>query len=138
MDEQLFVFNRLKDIHLNNYQLTKEISFKVNIHCSFSFELEFHLNLVVSVSDDGFAEGICKENHGWIPMNCLQDISMDERVVLSRDQLTALILTNEQFHPRTIVLQKGKKGFGFVLRGSRSSIFISFFLLCFSIEQILN
>ena len=47
-------------------------------------------------------------------------MSNDETIVISRDALSALMINNDAFIPRTIVLQKGKKGFGFVLRGSRS------------------
>ena len=31
------------------------------------------------------------------------------------------MINNDAYTPRTIVLQRGKKGFGFVLRGSRST-----------------
>lgn len=43
----------------------------------------------------------------------------DDRILISRDALSALMMNNEKTSPRTIVLQRGKKGFGFVLRGSR-------------------
>lgn len=43
----------------------------------------------------------------------------DERIVISRDVLSALINNEEKNISRTIVLQRGQKGFGFVLRGSR-------------------
>jgi hypothetical protein len=44
----------------------------------------------------------------------------DDTIVISRDALSALMINNDTYTPRTIVLQRGKKGFGFVLRGSRS------------------
>ena len=44
----------------------------------------------------------------------------DDTIVISRDTLSALMINNDPYTPRTIVLQRGRKGFGFVLRGSRS------------------
>jgi hypothetical protein len=43
----------------------------------------------------------------------------DDTIVISRDALSALMINNDAYASRTIVLQRGKKGFGFVLRGSR-------------------
>ena len=43
----------------------------------------------------------------------------DETIVISRDALSALMINNDTYTPRTVVLQRGKKGFGFVLRGCR-------------------
>lgn len=111
--------------------------------------------LVLSVGEQGYLEGRCKDIEGWFPSNHVQDIcvfskrlikeremfddddclengrmSNDDTIVISRDALSALMINNDAYIPRTIVLQKGKKGFGFVLRGSRSnndSILIYFF-----------
>ncbi len=49
------------------------------------------------------------------------EMTNDDKIVISRDALSALMINNDTFTPRTIVLQRGKKGFGFVLRGSRSN-----------------
>lgn len=49
------------------------------------------------------------------------DLNNDEKIIISRDALSALMMNNDQMIPRTIVLQRGKKGFGFVLRGSRGN-----------------
>lgn len=46
----------------------------------------------------------------------------DDTIVISRDALSALMINNDAYTPRTVVLQRGKKGFGFVLRGSRGKI----------------
>ncbi len=46
----------------------------------------------------------------------------DDTIVISRDALSALMTNNDTYTPRTVVLQRGKKGFGFVLRGSRGII----------------
>ena len=43
----------------------------------------------------------------------------DETIVITRDALSALMINNDSYSPRTVVLQRGKKGFGFVLRGCR-------------------
>jgi hypothetical protein len=45
----------------------------------------------------------------------------DDTIVISRDALSALMINNDTYTPRTVVLQRGKKGFGFVLRGSRGN-----------------
>jgi hypothetical protein len=47
------------------------------------------------------------------------EMTNDETIVISRDALSALMINNDTYTPRTVVLQRGKKGFGFVLRGSR-------------------
>ena len=46
-------------------------------------------------------------------------MNTDDTIVISRDTLSALMINNDMFTPRTVVLQRGKKGFGFVLRGCR-------------------
>ncbi|CAF4457701.1 unnamed protein product, partial [Rotaria sp. Silwood2] len=47
------------------------------------------------------------------------EMTNDDTIVISRDALSALMVNNDTYTPRTVVLQRGKKGFGFVLRGSR-------------------
>ncbi|UJR38535.1 hypothetical protein I4U23_031202 [Adineta vaga] len=82
---------------------------------------------ILSVGENGFLEGKCKDIEGWFPSHHVQDISIlkngetinDDQIVISRDALSALMINNDSYNPRTIVLQRGKKGFGFVLRGSR-------------------
>jgi len=49
----------------------------------------------------------------------------EDTIVISRDALSALMINNDSYTPRTVVLQRGKKGFGFVLRGSRGNYFFS-------------
>jgi hypothetical protein len=46
-------------------------------------------------------------------------VTTDDTIVISRDALSALMINNDVYTPRTVVLQRGRKGFGFVLRGSR-------------------
>ena len=47
------------------------------------------------------------------------EMTNDDQIIIRRDVLSALMIHNDIYSPRTIVLQRGKKGFGFVLRGSR-------------------
>lgn len=54
------------------------------------------------------------------------EMTNDDTIVISRDALSALMINNDTYTPRTVVLQRGKKGFGFVLRGSRSNLLIRF------------
>ncbi|CAF1244048.1 unnamed protein product [Rotaria sp. Silwood1] len=81
---------------------------------------------ILSVGEQGYLEGRCKNIEGWFPSNHVQDICVlnngdmtnDDTIVISRDALSALMINNDTYTPRTVVLQRGKKGFGFVLRGS--------------------
>ncbi len=87
--------------------------------------------LVLSVGEQGYLEGRCKDMEGWFPSNHVQDICVfskekgevttDDTIVISRDALSALMINNDAYIPRTVVLQRGRKGFGFVLRGSRGN-----------------
>lgn len=82
---------------------------------------------ILSVGEQGFLEGRCQEMEGWFPSHHVQDIRVfnngemtdDDTIVISRDALSALMINNDCYQPRTVVLQRGKKGFGFVLRGCR-------------------
>lgn len=103
---------------------------------------------VLSVGEQGSLEGKCHDRQGWFPSHHVQDVCVfstfrlalvrlrlqcandsslaengelinDDTIVISRDTLSALMINSDAYSPRTIVLQRGKKGFGFVLRGSR-------------------
>ncbi|XP_064627381.1 SH3 and multiple ankyrin repeat domains protein 2-like isoform X2 [Lineus longissimus] len=83
---------------------------------------------VLSVGEKGFWEGKSGDREGWFPSICVQEVKTrkhDHRVpdsgsvVIRRNTLAALMLENNR-GPRTVVLVKGKKGFGFVLRGAKS------------------
>ncbi|CAF1634071.1 unnamed protein product [Adineta ricciae] len=82
---------------------------------------------ILSVGEQGYLEGRCRDMEGWFPNNHVQDICIfknnemtnGDTIVISRDALSALMINNDTCAPRTVVLQRGKKGFGFVLRGSR-------------------
>ncbi|CAF3228137.1 unnamed protein product [Rotaria socialis] len=101
-------------------------SYRANL----SGELSLHKGDIVdilSVGEQGYLEGRCKNVEGWFPSNHVQDICVfkngemtnDDTIVISRDALSALMINNDTYTPRTVVLQRGKKGFGFVLQGSR-------------------
>ncbi|CAF0935373.1 unnamed protein product, partial [Didymodactylos carnosus] len=84
---------------------------------------------ILSVGEQGYLEGRSKDGEGWFPSHHVQDICVfkngetmnDDTIVIRRDALSALMINNDSFMPRTVVLQRGKKGFGFVLRGSRDA-----------------
>ena len=84
-----------------------------------------------SVGDSGFWEGRCNGSaEGWFRADCVQEFSQpkdgpNDSILVKRKTLFDLITHNELNMPRTVVLQRGKKGFGFVLRGSKSKHFFS-------------
>ena len=83
---------------------------------------------LLSVGDSGFWEGRSNNNEGWFKASCVEEFSFPkdgssnqtDSVVVKRKTLFDLITQNELNVPRTVVLQRGKKGFGFVLRGAKS------------------
>ncbi len=99
---------------------------------------------VLSVGDSGYWEGRCNSNEGWFKANCVEEFQLpknngnnndensgnnnnsnnilDDSILLKRKTLIDLITQNSnQNNMKTVVLQKGKKGFGFILRGSKSN-----------------
>ena len=86
---------------------------------------------LLSIGDSGFWEGRSNTNEGWFKANCVEEFTFPkditqqtDSVVVKRKTLFDLITQNELNVPRTVVLQRGKKGFGFVLRGAKSKFFI--------------
>lgn len=82
---------------------------------------------LLSIGDSGFWEGRSNSNEGWFKANCVEEFTFPkdttqqtDSVVVKRKTLFDLITQNELNVPRTVVLQRGKKGFGFVLRGAKS------------------
>lgn len=49
----------------------------------------------------------------------LTDSSYNDSLVVKRQTLLDLITQSRSNMPRTVVLQRGKKGYGFVLRGAK-------------------
>ena len=81
---------------------------------------------LLSVGDSGFWEGRSNGLEGWFKANCVEEFTMpgdsnqNDSVVVKRKTLFDLITSTDLNAPRTVVLQRGKKGFGFVLRGAKS------------------
>jgi SH3/ankyrin repeat-containing protein len=87
---------------------------------------------LLSVGDSGFWEGrlINCGAEGWFKAACVEEFCLPkdnvggsacaDSIVVKRKTLMDLLTHNNINAPRTVVLQKGKKGFGFVLRGAKS------------------
>jgi SH3/ankyrin repeat-containing protein len=81
---------------------------------------------VFSIGDSGYWEGRCLSNacEGWFKANCVEEFMLPEHdsdeIVMKRKTLFDLITLSDLSALRTVVLQRGKKGFGFVLRGAKS------------------
>lgn len=110
-------------------------------------ELELQLGDIIellSVGDSGYWEGrICGRGNdtnsisskgatvgaeGWFKATCVEEFCLpkdvataDDSIVVKRKTLIDLLTHNDSNAPRTVVLQKGKKGFGFVLRGAKTN-----------------
>lgn len=84
---------------------------------------------LLSVGDSGYWEGRLSNGvEGWFKADCVEeflvtkDKSDADTILVKPKTLFDLLMTNSELDaPRTVVLQKGKKGFGFVLRGARAS-----------------
>lgn len=82
---------------------------------------------VLSVGDSGYWEGRCNSSEGWFKATCVEEFQISktddlisDSIVLKRKTLIDLITHNSnQNNLKTVVLQRGKKGFGFVLRGAK-------------------
>jgi SH3/ankyrin repeat-containing protein len=81
---------------------------------------------VFSVGDSGYWEGRCLRTggEGWFRSECVEEVDDEERarleMVAKRRQFMELIQSCDLSALRTVVLQRGRKGFGFVLRGAKS------------------
>lgn len=94
-------------------------------------EIDLHKGDIVellSIGDSGFWEGRCNGNEGWFKANCVEEFSVskdsfkNDSVIVKKKTLYDLLTQTDENAPRTVVLQRGKKGFGFVLRGAKSKI----------------
>ena len=78
---------------------------------------------ILSVGEQGFWEGRSNSCEGWFPSDCVEEIQLpkdyNDSLVVKRKTLLDLITQNDFNTPRTVVLQRGKKGYGFVLRGAK-------------------
>lgn len=86
---------------------------------------------LLSVGDSGFWEGRLMSTNsssieGWFKADCVEEFTVpkdanhSDSIVVKRKTLFDLLAHSDLNAPRTIVLQRGKKGFGFVLRGAKS------------------
>lgn len=82
---------------------------------------------LLSVGDSGFWEGRAGGFEGWFKASCVEEFSLpkdsnqNDSIVVKRKTLFDLITQTEYNAPRCVVLQRGKKGFGFVLRGAKTT-----------------
>jgi len=80
---------------------------------------------LLSVGDSGYWEGRANGIEGWFKAYCVEEIIKEnyetDSIVVKSKTFFDLIAKAEVNAPRTVVLQKGKKGFGFVLRGAKSN-----------------
>lgn len=81
---------------------------------------------VFSVGDSGYWEGRCLSTgcEGWFKASSVQEFDNsggEVEEVLKRQRLLDLIQHCDLSALRTVVLQRGRKGFGFVLRGAKTN-----------------
>jgi SH3/ankyrin repeat-containing protein len=83
---------------------------------------------LLSVGDSGFWEGRAGGFEGWFKASCVEEFSLpkdsnqNDSIVVKRKTLFDLITSQTEYNaPRCVVLQRGKKGFGFVLRGAKTT-----------------
>jgi SH3/ankyrin repeat-containing protein len=78
---------------------------------------------ILSVGEQGFWEGRSNSCEGWFPSDCVEEVQLpkdyNDSLVVKRKTLLDIITQNDYNTPRTVVLQRGKKGYGFVLRGAK-------------------
>ncbi|GAB6029692.1 hypothetical protein CHUAL_005416 [Chamberlinius hualienensis] len=85
---------------------------------------------ITGSTDDGYLEGISHGLQGIFPSSCVQEVWLRKRVEGRREfksqpsvpsQIPVSELKKYLGESRTVALHKGKKGFGFVLRGAKST-----------------
>lgn len=83
---------------------------------------------VFSVGDSGYWEGRCVSTacEGWFKSACVEEFILPDNdsvdsIALKRKTLLDLIQHCDLSALRTVVLQRGRKGFGFVLRGAKTN-----------------
>ncbi|KAG1701285.1 SH3 and multiple ankyrin repeat domains protein 1 [Nymphon striatum] len=93
---------------------------------------------VTGVTDCGLIEAVSRKGeHGFVPTSCIQEVKLrnpdsrsayhsrksrtEGRREMDTKKLTAIPRGHKMYgEPRTVILHKGKKGFGFVLRGAKA------------------
>lgn len=91
---------------------------------------------VFSIGDSGYWEGRCVStgSEGWFKASHVEEFILPENdtvdsVALKRKTFVDLLQNIDLSALRTVVLQRGKKGFGFVLRGAKSKLKNLFLIL---------
>ncbi len=99
-------------------------------------ELELKRNDLIEVfniGESGYWEGRCLNTgcEGWFKSECLEEVDEKERIkldmMMKRRHFMELIQSCDLSALRTVVLQRGRKGFGFVLRGAKSKDILRFY-----------
>ncbi|XP_062608339.1 SH3 and multiple ankyrin repeat domains protein 3-like isoform X1 [Saccostrea cucullata] len=89
---------------------------------------------VLGVGEQGFWEGRVNGNEGMFPSNYVHEVKLRRKagslgdlvsasrhdMMLNRNTLAAIVPNFSEYAPRSVVLQKGPEGYGFVLRGAKS------------------
>ncbi|XP_074657452.1 uncharacterized protein LOC141910635 isoform X2 [Tubulanus polymorphus] len=85
---------------------------------------------VLSVGERGFWEGKTGNREGWFPSERVEEVKLrgiksenlnTDAVITRRNTVATLMTEGYGDFTRTVVLQKGKQGYGFVLRGAKGS-----------------
>eukprot|EP00105_Crassostrea_gigas_P020979 XP_011439939.1 PREDICTED: SH3 and multiple ankyrin repeat domains protein 3 isoform X4 [Crassostrea gigas] len=122
--------------HLHNSQTTTDSysgSRGTDSPCSMSLSSSSS-GPVLGVGEQGFWEGRVNNNEGMFPSNFVQEVKLRRKagslgdlvsasrhdMMLNRNTLAAIVPNFSEYAPRSVVLQKGPEGYGFVLRGAKS------------------
>nr|XP_022290986.1 SH3 and multiple ankyrin repeat domains protein 1-like isoform X4 [Crassostrea virginica] len=122
--------------HLHNSQTTTDSysgSRGTDSPCSMSLSSSSS-GPVLGVGEQGFWEGRVNNNEGMFPSNFVQEVKLRRKagslgdlvsatrhdMLLNRNTLAAIVPNYSEYAPRSVVLQKGPEGYGFVLRGAKS------------------
>nr|XP_006818386.1 PREDICTED: SH3 and multiple ankyrin repeat domains protein 1-like [Saccoglossus kowalevskii] len=80
---------------------------------------------VLNIGEHNFWEGSVKGSAGWFPSYCVEEVKMRGKKVKEEtfqvEEETKSPSSVCDNHVRTVVLHRTKKGYGFVLRGAKSS-----------------
>ncbi|XP_076077149.1 uncharacterized protein LOC143047778 isoform X5 [Mytilus galloprovincialis] len=84
---------------------------------------------VVGTGDNGMWEGRANGQEGFFPYHHVQEVRLRKagscgdilrETTLQRNTLASIVHTYSDYAPRTVVLQRGPEGYGFILRGAKS------------------
>ncbi|XP_052102978.1 SH3 and multiple ankyrin repeat domains protein 2-like isoform X2 [Mytilus californianus] len=84
---------------------------------------------VSGTGDNGMWEGRANGQEGFFPYHHVQEVRLRKagscgdilrESTLQRNTLASIVHTYSDYAPRTVVLQRGPEGYGFILRGAKS------------------